>query len=121
MSATIWSWWPAVELLFLLAVFLADRWFCLSCRLSQRFRRIDSERMRVGARTAVYGAVASAVVLFYRIDAVAQGAPLLGSVEWSILGLMLGGSFVAALLQTSREGGASKAPSGPAHPEDARS
>ena len=121
MSATIWSWWPAVELLFLLAVFLADRWFRLSCRLSHRFRSIGSERMRVGARTAVYSAVAAAVVLLYRVDAVAQGAPLLRPIEWSILGVMLGGSFMAAMLQTSREDGASKATSEPARPEDARS
>jgi len=121
MSSAIWAWWPAVELLFLLAVFLADRWFRLSCRLAHRFRSIGSERMRVGARTAVYSAVAAAVVLLFRIDAVAQGEPLLRPVEWSILGLMLGGSFLAALLQTSREDGAPKATSEPAYPEDARS
>ena len=77
--------------------------------------------MRVGARTAVYSALAAAVVLLYRVDAVAQGAPLLGPDEWSILGVMLGGSFIAAMLQTSREDGAPKATSEPAHPEDVRS
>ena len=121
MSATIWSWWPAVELLFLLAVVLTGRWFRLSCQLSQWFRRIGSERVRVGVRTAVYSAGAAAVVLLFRVDAVAQGAPLLGPVEWSILGLVLGASFMAAMLQTSREDDASKAPSGPARSEDARS
>lgn len=103
MSSTILEWWPAVELLFLASIFVANQWFCLSAGLETRVRQFRSEKARVGLRTALYASVIGLTLLFFSVENIARGEHVLGTSGWVALGIALGGGFAAAMFKTAGE------------------
>ena len=103
MGSAILEWWPAVELLFLASIFVANRWFCLSAGLETRVRRVGSEKARVGLRTALYGSVIGLTLLFFSVENIARGEQVLGVSRWVVFGIAVGGGFAVAMFKTAGE------------------
>ena len=102
-GSTILEWWPAVQLLFLISIFAADRWFCLSAGLETRVRQVGSEKARVGLRTALYASVIGLTLLFFSVGNIARGEQVLSASGWVVFGIALGGGFAAAMFKTAGE------------------